>query len=169
MIGSNILMLKKKVRNKMEIYIDNRQDRVQISDHIEDLIEKTIKEVLLHENIGEKCEISISFVDNEEIRELNRDYRNKDEITDVLSFPLDEEPFDGILVLGDIIISMERALEQARDLGHSVDREVAYLVCHSCLHLLGYDHMDQEEKGEMRSIEKEIMRKLGIFKDAKGE
>ena len=153
----------------MEIYIDNRQEKIKINKEIEELIDKTIKEVLLFEDFSLDCEISISFVDNEEIRELNREYRGVDKETDVLSFPLDEEPFHGPIMLGDIIISIEKAIEQAEEFDHPVDREIAYLVCHSTLHLLGYDHMIDDEKKEMRSKEKEIMKSLGIFKHIKGE
>ena len=153
----------------MEIYIDNRQEEIDISKEIENLIEKTIKEVLINEDFSLDCEISISFVDNEEIRQLNRDYRGVDSETDVLSFPLDDESPEGTYMLGDIVISMEKTIEQAKDLGHSIEREVAYLVAHSSLHLLGYDHIDEGDKTLMRIKEKEIMRGLGIFKEIRGE
>ena len=153
----------------MEIYIDNRQDKILIDDSIHGLIEKTIEEVLLSE--GESLNRSqYIFVDNEEIRELNREYRGVDKETDVLSFPLGDSLLaDGPRLLGDIIISLEKALEQSKDFGHSIEREIAYLTAHSMLHLLGYDHEEEEEKLIMRGREKEIMRRLGIFKDVKGE
>lgn len=154
----------------MEIYIDNRQDKIDISEEINEIIEKVIKEVLVYENQSLDCEVSISFVDNAEIRELNKDYRGIDRETDVLSFPMDDEfTFEGPVLLGDVIISLEKALEQSEEFGHSINREIAYLTAHSMLHLLGYDHMDEEEKSLMRGKEKEIMRKLKIFKDSKGE
>ncbi len=112
----------------------------------------------------------MSFVDNEEIRELNREYRGVDRETDVLSFPMEDEFLvGGPILLGDIIISLEKALEQSVDFGHSLYREVAYLTAHSMFHLLGYDHMKEEEKNIMREKEKEIMRRLKIFKDNKEE
>lgn len=154
----------------MEIFIDNRQDKILIDDSVCDLIEKTIKEVLLIEEESLNCEVSVSFVDNHEIRELNREYRGVDRETDVLSFPLEDTMFvGGPKLLGDIIISLEKALEQSKDYGHSLEREIAYLTAHSMLHLLGYDHEEEEEKLIMRQREKEIMRRLGIFKDIKGE
>ena len=154
----------------MELYIDNRQEKIQISQEVNELIEKVAREVLIFEQETLDCEISVSLVDNEEIRELNRDYRNKDSETDVLSFPMDDEfLMEGPILLGDIIISVEKALEQANDFGHSVEREIAYLTAHSMLHLLGYDHMQEEEKSIMRSKEKEIMKRLKIFKEDKGE
>jgi probable rRNA maturation factor len=158
-------------RNKiMEIYIDNRQDKVQIEEEINVIIEKVAREVLNLENASLDCEISVSFVDNKEIRELNREYRGVDKDTDVLSFPIDDEfVLEGPILLGDIIISLEKALEQSKDFGHSLYREVAYLTAHSIFHLLGYDHMEEEEKNIMREKEKEVMKRLRIFKENKGE
>lgn len=154
----------------MEIYIDNRQDKVEIKDDISEVIEKVVNEVLKFEEESLDCEVSVSFVDKEEIRELNREYRGVDRETDVLSFPMEDEFLvGGPILLGDIIISLEKALEQSIDFGHSLYREVAYLTAHSMFHLLGYDHMEEEEKSIMREKEKEIMRRLKIFKDNKGE
>ena len=110
-------------------------------------------------------EVSVSFVSNEEIRELNRDYRNVDSETDVLSFPMDDDDeFDGVIILGDIVLSTQRIIEQANEFGHSLEREMIYLTVHSMLHLLGYDHMTTSEKEEMRQREKEIMKELQLFK-----
>lgn len=153
----------------MEIYIDNRQDKIKIDDKIIDLLENVIKESLLIEGIGLNYEISISFVDNAEIKELNREYRNIDRETDVLSFPMDEDLMIPIPLLGDIIISVEKAVEQSNEFGHSLDRELAYLTAHSMFHLMGYDHMEEEEKEIMREKEKKVMRRLRIFKENKGE
>lgn len=154
----------------MDIYIDNRQEKVEINKKINDIIELVIKEILLDELNSLEYEISISLVDNDEIKTLNKQYRNVDKETDVLSFPMDQE-FDipGISILGDIIISMEKALEQAEDFSHSVEREIAYLTAHSVYHLLGYDHMNDEERYEMREKEKHIMKKLKIFKNTREE
>ena len=150
----------------MQILIDNRQDKVSIDDDIYDVIEKVAKECLKLEGKGLNFEVSVSFVDNEEIQKLNRDYRNVDSPTDVLSFPMDDEETDlYIPLLGDIVISAERALEQATEFGHSFLREVAYLAAHSMFHLMGYDHMNDEEKQTMRQKEKEVMKALGIFKN----
>ena len=154
----------------MEIYIDNRQEKVEINDEINDIIEKVINEVLIYEEESLDCEVSVSFVDNEEIKELNKEYRGVDKETDVLSFPIEDEFFaGGPILLGDIIISIEKAYEQAEDFGHSLFREIAYLTAHSMFHLLGYDHMEDDEKTTMREKEKEIMKRLKIYKDHKGD
>ncbi len=153
----------------MEIYIDNRQSKVEIDEDIYLLLEKVIRESLLVENMDLNYEVSISFVDNEEIRELNKVYRGIDRDTDVLSFPMDEDFMVPIPLLGDIIISTEKAVEQSKDYGHNLERELAYLTAHSMFHLMGYDHMDEDEKKIMREKEKLVMKRLGIFKDNKGE
>ena len=148
----------------MELFIDNRQDEFEINDQIIEVIETTILETLKVEGIDQDYEISLSFVSDQEIRELNRDYRGIDEITDVLSFPLQDEFHIGPPMLGYIIISLDRAYIQAQDYKHSFKREVAYLICHSMLHLIGYDHLEDDEKSIMREKEKKIMRNLKIFK-----
>lgn len=113
-------------------------------------------------------EVSVTIVDNEEIRKINNKFRNIDRATDVLSFPLidfDNEslPDDGSKIyLGDIIISIERAKEQAKEYGHSIDREIGFLTAHSMLHLLGYDHMVPEEEKEMFAKQEEILNNLGL-------
>lgn len=130
-------------------------------------LEKTIGEVLKTEGLGDNYEVSITFVDREEIQRLNKEFRNIDRQTDVLSFPLDDDmnlPGEDIM-LGDIVICMDVAKDQAREFGHSLRREIMYLTCHSTLHLLGYDHMEEDDKRKMRAREKEIMRNLRVFKD----
>lgn len=130
-------------------------------------LEKTIREVLKTEGLGDNYEVSITFVDREEIQRLNKEFRNIDRQTDVLSFPLDDDmnlPGEDIM-LGDIVICMDIAKDQAREFGHSLRREIMYLTCHSTLHLLGYDHMEEDDKRKMRAREKEIMRNLRVFKD----
>ena len=149
----------------MDIYIDDRQDEVKLDQKVYEVVEEALRETLLLEGESPCYEISVSFVDNEEIRELNRDYRGVDKETDVLSFPLQEDFMVSTPLLGDIVISVEKALEQSNEYGHSFIREVAYLVVHSTLHLLGYDHMGDDEKLDMRNSEKEIMRRLNLFKD----
>lgn len=150
----------------MEILIDNRQDKVEMDEDIQDIINRSIRAVLDYENIDEEYEVSVSFVDNKEIREINSEFRNIDKETDVLSFPLEQDfLIEGeIPILGDIIISCEKALEQAKEYGHDFKREISYLTVHSSLHLLGYDHIDEDEKDLMRNKEKEIMKILKIFK-----
>src|SRR6056297_367501 len=104
-------------------------------------------------------EVSIAFVSNQQIKELNNKYRDKNEATDVLSFPIDEE------MLGDIIISAQRAAEQSEEYGHSLKRELAYLTVHGMLHLFGYDHHSEKEKEEMRQKEKRVLTQLNISRD----
>ncbi len=150
----------------MNVYIDNRQDKIKVGVGLENIIESVIDECLSVEEMSKDVEVSVSFVDNNEIRELNRDYRNVDASTDVLSFPMNEdfeEPLSKIL--GDIVISLERALEQSVEYGHTIEREVAYLTAHSMFHLLGYDHMTDEDKILMREKEKQVMKNLKIFKN----
>lgn len=153
----------------MEIYIDNRQSLIEVSETSYQLFEKVIRESLLVEGRSLDYEVSVSLVDNIEIRELNRDYRGVDRETDVLSFPMEDDFGLDLPLLGDIIISVEKALEQSQDYGHSLERELAYLTAHSMLHLMGYDHMNDEEKLVMREKEKLVMKNLGLFKTDKGE
>lgn len=147
----------------INILFDNRQDIFEISKKHKEIIKKAVEAVLSKENLQGEYELSLSFVSNEEIKELNREYRNVDSETDVLSFPMNED-FGGLIILGDIVISTEKILEQARDYNHSLEREMIYLVVHSMLHLLGYDHMDSGDKENMRGKEKEIIKNLQIFK-----
>jgi probable rRNA maturation factor len=149
----------------MNFDIDNRQEQYDITEEMINLIERVIRESLRVEGIGENYEVSISFVDNEEIKALNREFRGVDRETDVLSFPMEDEFDFSIPLLGDIVISLEKADEQAKDYGHTLEREVAYLTCHSMFHLMGYDHMNEDEKRIMREKEKEVMRNLRIFKN----
>ena len=148
----------------MEVYYDDRQDHIIITDEIKNLIEKSIAAVLKVENLDENVEVSVSFVGDEEIRDLNRDYRGVDKSTDVLSFPMDDEFIIDNRILGDVIINTRRVMEQAKELGHSNERELSYLTVHSILHLLGYDHMEDEEKREMREREKLAMKELSIYR-----
>nr|WP_300002201.1 rRNA maturation RNase YbeY [Tissierella sp.] len=151
----------------MEVFLDNRQSKITIEEGILQLLKLVVKTSLKVLEMEDEYEVSISFVDNEEIRDLNRDYRGVDSATDVLSFPIDDDMPVPIPLLGDIIISLEKALEQSREYDHSLEREIAYLTAHSMLHLCGYDHMEADEKKDMRDMEKEIMKELGIFKDSK--
>ena len=133
------------------------------------LIRKAILATLEYENAEEDCEVSITFCDNEYIKCLNKKYRGKDSATDVLSFPLYEDgKFDiseciSGAMIGDIVISLERAEEQAKELGHGFLREVAFLAIHSTLHLLGYDHERSEEEDELQcKAQREIIAKVEI-------
>lgn len=152
----------------MNLLIANDTNEDLDLDIIRKKAEKTITEVLRVENISENAEVSLSIVDKETIHRLNKDYRNVDRETDVLSFPLDEEGFDNegnpLILLGDIVICLDVAEDQAADFGHSLEREIMYLICHSTLHLLGYDHIEEDDKKVMRSKEKEVMKNLGVFK-----
>ena len=148
----------------MEYYINNRAADFHIDKELDQLIKNVILECINIEGIDSNVEVSLSFVDNKEIKELNKTYRNIDESTDVLSFPMEEDILVPMPLLGDIIISVEEAKEQALEFGHSLTREISYLVAHSMFHLMGYDHMEQDEKSEMRIKEKLVMKNLGIFK-----
>lgn len=150
----------------MNIYVDNRQEKYDITDETNKLVEDAIKESLKIEGLKGNYEVSVSYVDNSEIRELNRTYRGIDRETDVLSFPLNEALDIPILSLGDIIISVEKAHEQAMDYGHSLDREIVYLTVHSMFHLMGYDHLEDVEKEIMRNKEKSVMKNLKMFKSS---
>ncbi|MTK11396.1 MAG: rRNA maturation RNase YbeY [Clostridiaceae bacterium] len=163
------------------IFIDNRQDKICVSEELEGTIESVIEYALKEEEVNIPCEVSVVFVDNEEIREINKENRNIDKATDVLSFPMLEYPEgsvfkdvylnhkfhvsdldNGNLILGDIVLSLEKAEEQRKEFGHSFLREAAYLTVHSVLHLLGYDHMEEEEKNVMRKREEEILNKFHL-------
>ena len=147
----------------IKVLYDNRQDVLEITAHMEEAIKKALEAVLNREGLEGDFEVSVSFVTNEEIKELNREYRNVDSETDVLSFPMNEE-FEGVNILGDIVISTQKIIEQAEEFDHSREREMIYLTVHSMLHLLGYDHMVEDEKSLMRAKEKEIMKELNILK-----
>ena len=134
------------------------------------LIREAIVESLVYEGFENDVQLSVTFTDNEGIRAINKSYRDIDSATDVLSFPLidfeggEEPPTDEpLLPLGDIVISLERAREQAEEFGHSYERELAFLTVHSMLHLLGYDHVNSEEEDmDMRRRQKEILEGMGL-------
>lgn len=136
---------------------------------IQRLLEQGIEQTITMVRGPEDAEVSLTLVDDERIHFLNREYRGVDRPTDVLSFALQEETEDEpeILdyedsVLGDIVISIERARAQALEYGHSFEREVAYLAVHGALHLLGFDHETEEDKAEMREIEEKVMSSIGL-------
>ena len=155
----------------LKIYFENVQDKLPLTYKMKMLIREAIETTLDFEDFQNYCEVSVTFTDNEGIHELNKKFREVDKPTDVLSFPLfdfegetDEPPVDEIMSnLGDIVISLEKAKEQAEEYGHSFEREVAFLCVHSMLHLLGYDHeTGEEDEVEMRSKQTEIMRIMGL-------
>lgn len=154
--------------NKIRVVITNKQKKVKIPTGMRMLVRRCCNAVLKLEQFEGSAEVSVTFVDNEEIHKLNKQYRNIDSATDVLSFPLGEnnnydiDPETGAKMLGDVVISMEKAEDQANLYGHSIQREVAYLTAHSVLHLLGYDHETGLEKVHMREKEELVMEQLGL-------
>ena len=158
---------------KIKVLISNKQNVVKIPSGIRLLVRRCCHAVLNHEGFSQDAEVSVSFVDTADIQKLNSDYRQKDAPTDVLSFPLGENgEFDlneetGAAVLGDIVLSMEKAYEQAEIYGHSLQREVAYLTVHSMFHLLGYDHEQGGlEAVRMREKEEAVLTSLGLPRSA---
>ncbi len=154
----------------LNIITENHQDKFEITEELSNLVYKAVYEAIRMEEIDFDCAVSLTYTDNAGIRELNREYRDKDTATDVLSFPMfdteNEEIYalDGTAAeLGDIVISLERAKEQSEQFGHSFEREVAFLCVHSVLHLLGYDHeISDEEDRIMREKQRAVMSALGL-------
>jgi len=163
------------------IYIENNYEKFKIEEEILNTIQRAIEFALKEEEIDFEYEVSVTLVDNEEIRNINKDNRGIDKATDVLSFPciefedgkvfkelydinsFDASYFDGDeLVLGDIVLSLDKCKEQSEEYDHSFKRESAYLVIHSVLHLLGYDHMNEDDKKKMRKREEELLEELNI-------
>ena len=158
--------------NKVKVIISNTQKKVKIPTGIRLLIRRCCHAVLQLENFDGSAEVSVRFVDNEEIRKLNKQYRNIDKETDVLSFPMGENGvYDvnhdtGAKILGDIVISMEKAVEQAKIYNHPLQREVGFLTVHSMLHLLGYDHeAGGIEAVHMREKEETVLTQIGWKRD----
>lgn len=156
----------------MDIIIDNKQEKVRIEDDLFETLEQVGIKALTEAGSMDNYEVSVLITDDSEIKEFNKKYRNVDSETDVLSFPQFEENGDSEeplffeeteeIILGDIIISAERALEQSEDFGHSFTREMSYLLVHGILHLLGYDHMTDDDKKAMRQMEEKILLKLDL-------
>lgn len=152
---------------KLRTLIEDEQDIILIKWRHLRLLRRAIKETLIYEGFDRDAEVSVVICDNEAIREINAQYRNIDSATDVLSFPqFDSEedyPERGYVPIGDIIISAERAENQALIFGHSFERELAFLAVHSTLHLLGYDHVNsKEEELVMREKQRDVMKRLGL-------
>lgn len=165
------------------LYTDNRQNKIEVNEDLVNIINEVCEKSLMAEEMNIPYQISLLFVDNEEIRSINKETRGIDKATDVLSFPMLDYPKDKVfkdvyknikfneiyldgdeLVLGDMVLSLEMAREQSLEYNHSFNREVCYLVVHSILHLLGYDHMEDEEKKIMRKREEEILGSLNIIR-----
>lgn len=153
-----------------EIIINNLQKKIEVSDRLKEIIKSIINTTITMENISNNGEVSVIFVDNNYIQKLNKKYRKKDVPTDVLSFPVDEnyknklEGFDLFdeEPIGDIVVSLEKAKEQAKDYNHSFEREVGYLVVHGMLHLLGFDHLHEEDAKLMRKKEEAVLAKVNL-------
>lgn len=166
----------------MTLFLENETDKIFTFD-VEETARQVIEGVLDMEECPYETQVNVLLTDNEGIREYNREYRSIDRETDVLSFPnlefetpgvyeVEEEqeadcfdPDTGELILGDIIISVDRVAEQAESYGHSQRREFAFLVAHSMLHLSGYDHMESEEAKVMEAKQEQVLQKLGITRD----
>jgi probable rRNA maturation factor len=163
------------------IFIDNRQNKIQVTQELETAIKDVIEYTLKEEKLFIDNEVSVIFIDNKEIKEINLEQRRINEVTDVLSFPMLHYPnnkvfkevylnyefdqsdlFEGRLIIGDVALSLERAKEQSAEFGHTFTRECAYLTVHSILHLLGYDHMEEGQKKVMRKREEEILSNFKI-------
>jgi probable rRNA maturation factor len=160
------------------IIIENEQNKVIIDEKINILITKTIELCMKSEKLDKDYEVSVVIVDDEEIREINKQHRDIDKSTDVLSFPMvefvngelisDEGDYDmdiDELMLGDIVISAETAVRQSAEYGHSFEREIAFLTAHSCFHLLGYDHMEEDEELIMTGKQEAILREIGLTRE----
>ena len=148
---------------KHTVYTRNDQKKEPLTPAARALVRRAVNAALAYEEFEYPAEVSVTFVDNEAIRELNRDYRGKDTPTDVLSFPMMEFEMPEVYVsLGNIVISVETARRQAEEYGHSLKRELCFLCAHSALHLLGYDHETEDEREEMEAKQREILDALGI-------
>lgn len=157
---------------KVRVVITNKQKKVKIPTGIRMLVRRACTAVLKMEEFLDSAEVEVTFVDDNEIHELNKEFRNIDRSTDVLSFPLgengvyDTNPATGAKMLGDVVISLEHAVAQAEEYGHTLQREVAFLTVHSMLHLLGYDHVNGGIEAEtMREKEEEVLVKMGLSRE----
>jgi probable rRNA maturation factor len=159
----------------VEVLIQNIQDKIDITKNIENIMENAVEFCLVHEKIEKPSEVSILLVDDEKIREINNEQRGIDSSTDVLSFPIvemedgeiksnlgDIDMEENIMLLGDIVISLETAYKQANEYGHSFERELAFLTTHGVFHLLGYDHEDEESEKNMLNKQEVVLGKMGL-------
>ncbi len=157
---------------KVKVMVKNMQSKVRVPVGVRMLIRRCVQAVLVSEKFDKDAEVSVSFIDDEEIAKLNRIYRNKNVPTDVLSFPLgvdgvyDINHETGCAQLGDVVISLETAMRQAETYGHSLDREIGFLTVHSVLHLLGYDHEESKlRERQMREKEEAVLAQLGLTRE----
>jgi len=156
--------------NKMNLELDLVDETSELTDENIQFVADLLNHAAKMENVEEGTEVSVTFVTNEEIREINKQYRDKDSATDVISFALEELSEGEVVpvgmdmprVLGDIIISVERTREQAEEYGHTFERELGFLAVHGFLHLLGYDHMTEEDEKEMFGRQKDILDAYGL-------
>ncbi len=153
----------------VKVNITNKYKAEKLPQNVRALVRKACKAVLSEENFQFDAQVDVTFVDDREIKELNCQFRNLDKSTDVLSFPLgedgiyDKNPENDALMLGDVVISVDHAKYQADLYGHGIEREIAFLTVHSMLHLLGYDHVNNErEEKEMRKKQDVILEKMGL-------
>ena len=151
------------------IYFHNYQRKYKLPDGVKEKIATAFESVLDNEKNYDDFEVSVTFVNDRRIRTINKEFRGIDKSTDVLSFPMgedgkyDKNPETQKLVLGDVIISLEHATKQAQEFGHSIHREIVYLAVHSFLHLLGYDHVNNEDEAKiMREKEELTMKRVGL-------
>ncbi|MBT2602473.1 rRNA maturation RNase YbeY [Peribacillus frigoritolerans] len=157
----------------MILAIDLMDETNEVTEEAQQLVESILQFAARKENIEKDTELSVTFVDNDRIREINKEYRHKDSATDVISFALEEMGDDEVEIvgaemprmLGDIIISIERTKEQAEEYGHSFDRELGFLALHGFLHLLGFDHMNEEDEKVMFTKQKEILEEYGLSRE----
>ena len=126
------------------------------------IISDTVNGTLAYMKFKKQAEVSVTVVDENEIKSLNKEFRNINKVTDVLSFPIgDKNPETGEIVLGDIVLCAEKVISQAQEFGHTRKRELAFLTCHSMLHLLGYDHIEEDDRIEMENLQRKILEKIG--------
>lgn len=167
--------LRSKSIDETRVFVENEQSVLPFGDQEAMLLKKTALECLRSENINIGCEINIIISDDPSIRQINNQFRNNDNSTDVLSFPMvnmkdgtilseegDYDPDEGLLLLGDIVISLETAGRQADQYGHSLERELAFLTSHGMFHLLGYDHVEIKEEARMMSKQEAVLDKLEL-------
>lgn len=158
----------------MEVIIEDLQDKIKITEEHMKMLEGVANLTVQSEGLQQTCEVNVYLTDDEEIRGINKEHRNIDKATDVLSFPIvhmhegtilsdsgDYDPETHRLLLGDIIISLETAQKQAQEYGHSFEREFAFLMAHGMHHLLGYDHMEPEQEARMIKKQEQILTHLG--------
>jgi len=145
----------------MTIYY-NYEAKVKLHMPWMNIISDVVNGTLNYMKFKKQAEVSVSVVDEDEIRELNKEFRDIDKVTDVLSFPIgDINPETKEVVLGDIVLCAQKIIDQANEYGHTRKRELAFLTCHSMLHLLGYDHMEDAERLEMEALQKDILNFIG--------